>query len=60
MPDIDREVAGLVMAVQSQLLIHDEFEARYWSRVLGVPRSQLRNCLEMCPVPPSELPISKE
>ncbi|MGC4062937.1 MAG: hypothetical protein QM749_19695 [Aquabacterium sp.] len=37
--DIDLE---LVFKLRSQLVIHDEFEARYWARVLGLTRAQVR------------------
>ena len=37
----------------SQLVIHDEFEARYWARVLGLSRAELREAFGL--VEPSAL-----
>lgn len=42
MRDIDQQLAT---TLHDQLLIHDEFEARYWARVLGVTRAQVLECL---------------
>lgn len=38
----------------SQLVIHDEFEARYWARVLGVSRAEVRAAFGVAQAPQAQ------
>lgn len=38
----------------SQLVIHDEFEARYWARTLGMSRAEVRAAFGAATAPQAE------